>query len=460
MLIQLLTPFVIFYLVEHVHLSGILCVVAAGIVHTIYRERDQSPAMKLQLVSQNTWTVLIYILNGLVFLLLGLQVPSVISEIFKDPLFNNWEVSKYIFILSAALLFLRFLWIGAAWKWEWLKKEIEMPSMRAIGIITISGVRGAVTLAGAFTIPYVLADGAPFPQRSLIIFIAAGVILVTLLTASIFLPILTRTEKGKVNANEQREIMAREAKLRTIDSAIRSIRELMNDENRGAAVSVIASYNQIRNQLNMENNKNSEHLKLLETEIRMKALEAEALYIETLKLEGKIDRETYYLSDEHIQRMRLAVTNRMRFRRLFIGTLAKRSVFKLIQLIIPKSQQQLETRQAQLKKMIQLKVNMAKAAIKYLNNQMTPENEHVYLVIIGEYSEMLTKFKLAKKGADSAHYRHLQRELRAKAFQAERDEIQKLYEEGEITADIIRKIRKQINIREAYWMEESSLHTH
>jgi len=458
MLIQLLTPFVIFYLVEHVHLSGILSVVAAGIVHTIYRERDQSPAMKLQLVSQNTWTVLIYILNGLVFVLLGLQFPSVISEIFKDPLFNNWEVSKYIFIISTALLFLRFLWIGAAWKWEWLKKEIEMPSMRAIGIITISGVRGAVTLAGAFTIPYVLADGSPFPQRSLIIFIAAGVILVTLITASILLPILARTEK--VNANEQREEMLREAKLRTIDSAIRSIRELMNDENRGAAVSVIASYNQIRNQLNTENNKNFEHLKILETEIRMKALDAEALYIEKLKLEGKIDRETYYLSDEHIQRMRLAVTNRMRFRRLFIGTLAKRSLLKLIQLIMPKSQQQLETRKAQLKKMILLKMNMAKAAIKYLNNLMTPENEHVYLVIIGEYSEMLTKFKLAKKGADSAHYRDLQRELRVKAFQAERDEIQNLYEEGEITTDVIRKIRKQINIREAYWMEESSLHSH
>jgi len=458
MLIQLLTPFVIFYLVEHVHLSGILSVVSAGIVHTIYRERDQSPAMKLQLVSQNTWTVLIYILNGLVFVLLGLQIPSVISEIFKDPLFNNWEVSKYIFIISTALLFLRFLWIGAAWKWEWLKKEIKMPSMRAIGILTISGVRGAVTLAGAFTIPYVLADGSPFPQRSLIIFIAAGVILVTLITASIFLPILARTEK--VNANEQRKEMLREAKLRTIDSAIRSIRELMNDENRGAAVSVIASYNQIRNRLITENNKNSEHLKILETEIRMKALDAEALYIETLKLEGKIDRETYYLSEEHIQRMRLAVTNRMRFRRLFIGTLAKRSVLKLIQLIMPKSQQQLETRQAQLKKMIQLKMNMAKAAIKSLNNQMTPENEHVYLVIIGEYSEMLTKFKLAKKGADSDHYRDLQRELRVKAFQAERDEIQNLYEEGEITTDIIRKIRKQINIREAYWMEESSLHSH
>jgi len=70
------------------------------------------------------------------------------------------------------------------------------------------------------------------------------------------------------------------------------------------------------------------------------------------------------------------------------------------------------------------------------------------------------KFKLAKKGADSHQYTELQRELRAKAFQAERDEIQNLYEEGEITIDVLRKIRKQINIREAYWMEETSVHAH
>ncbi|MEH7072799.1 Na+/H+ antiporter [Neobacillus drentensis] len=459
MLIQLLTPFVIFYIVEHLHLSGILSVVAAGMVHTIYRERDQSPAMQLQVVSQSTWTVLIYILNGLVFLLLGLQIPNVISEIFKDPLFNNWVVSKYIFILSAALLVLRFLWIGAAWQWGWLRKQIEMPSMRAIGILTISGVRGAVTLTGAFTIPYVLADGGPFPQRSLIIFIAAGVILVTLIAASVFLPLLAKPEKG--NTNELREEMERGALLRTIDAAILSIRELMNDENRGAAVSLITSYNQIRNRLNTVNNDvNSERLKILETEIRMKALDAEANYIEKLKNGGQIDRETIYMSDEHIHRMRLAVTNRIHFRRLFIWTLAKRSFFRLLQLFVPKRQERLKNQQAHAKRIIQLKVNMAKAAIKYLNSQMTPENEHVYLSIIGEYSEMITKFKLARKGGDSRHYSQLQRELRVKAFQAERDEIQNLYEEGEITSDVIRKIRKQINIREAYWMEESSLHSH
>ncbi|MEH7481052.1 Na+/H+ antiporter [Neobacillus drentensis] len=458
MLIQLLTPFVIFYLVEHFHLSGILSVVAAGIVHTIYRDRDQSPAMKLQLVSQNTWTVLIYLLNGLVFLLLGLQIPSVISEIFKDPMFNNWEVSKYIFIISAALFILRFLWIGAAWQWGWLKKQIQMPSMRAIGIITISGVRGAVTLAGAFTIPYVLADGSPFPQRSLFIFIAAGVILVTLVAASIFLPILARKENG--NMEELRREMERFAMLRTIDAAIHSIRELMNDDNRGAAVSVISSYNQIRSRLESVSAENSDQLKLVETEIRMKALEAEASYIERLVKAGRIGRETTYLSEEHIQRMRLAVTNRMHYRRLFFWTLVKRGVHHLLQLFLPNKQERLEIRHAKTKQVIQLKLNMAKAAISYLKNHISAENENIYLSIIGEYNEMIVKFKHVKKGENSIHYTQLQRELRVKAFQAERNEVQNMYEEGDITTDIIRKIRKQINIREAYWMEESSLHSH
>ena len=459
MLIQLLTPFVIFYIIEHFHLSGILSVVAAGIVHTIYRDRDRSPAMQLQVVSQSTWTVLIYILNGLVFVLLGLQIPSVTNEIFKNPLFNNWEVSKYIVIITAALLLLRFLWICGAWLWVWvLKKQFQKPSMKAIGIITISGVRGAVTLAGAFTIPYVLADGSPFPDRALIIFIAAGVILVTLIVASIFLPILAKTEKE--NTEEQREEMERSAIIQTIDAAIHSIRELISDDNREAAVSVIATYNQIRNRLNNVSDEYSKKLKLVETEIRMKALEAEVHYVEKMKNTGQIDRETVYLTEEHIQRMRLAVTNRMHYRRLFIWSLIKRSVYKLLQLFVPKNEERHKYRKEKSKKFIQLKVNMAKAAIQYLKEQMTPENEHIYLVIIGEYNEMIMKFKLAKKGADSSQYIELQRELRAKAFQAERDESQNLYEEGEITIDVLRKIRKQINIREAYWMEENSVHAH
>lgn len=91
---------------------------------------------------------------------------------------------------------------------------------------------------------------------------------------------------------------------------------------------------------------------------------------------------------------------------------------------------------------------------------MTPENERIYLDIIGEYNELIMKFMLARKDADSLQYTKMKRDLQIKAFQAERNEIQNLYEEGEVTIDVIRKIRKQINIREAYWMEETSVHSH
>jgi CPA1 family monovalent cation:H+ antiporter len=253
--------------------------------------------------------------------------------------------------------------------------------------------------------------------------------------------------------------MERLARIRTIDSAIRSIRELMNDENHGAAVSVISSYNQIRNRLNMASVENSEQRKLVDTEIRMKALDAEASYIQRLVKAGRIDRKTTYLSEEHIQRMRLAVTNRMTYRRLFFWTLVKRGVYHLLQLFLPNKQERMKIHHAKMKQVIQLKVNMAKAAISYLKNHMSAENEYIYLNIIGEYNDMIMKFKSVKKGADSTHHIQLQRELQIKAFQAERDEIQSLYEEGEISIDVTRKIRKQINIREAYWMEESSLHS-
>lgn len=460
MLIQLLTPFIIFYVIEHFHLSGILAVVAAGIVHAIYRDRDQSPAVQLQVVSKSTWTVLIYILNGLVFVLLGLQIPSVSQEIFENPLFNNYRAISYILIISTALLLLRFVWIYVAWwsGWKLKKEQVPKPTMLYTSITTISGVRGAVTLAGAFTIPYFLANGDAFPERSLIIFIAAGVILVTLVLASIFLPLLAKPEIG--NAEDLKEEMEKTAVIKTLDAAINTMRELKTEENRGAAVSIISNYNQIRNRLTIVSEEDAARMKNMETETRMKALEVENDYIEKLKSDGQIDRESLYLIEEHIQRMRVAVTNRLLYRALFIWTIVKRTVYNILRLFMPRKRDSLKVRLAKNKKVLQLKVDMAKAAIQFLKENMSPEYEGVYVLIIGEYNDMLMKFKLANKGADSVKYIRIQRELRDKAFQAERDKIQKLYETGEISMDVMRKIRRQINIREAYWMEESSVQSH
>lgn len=460
MLIQLLTPFIIFYIIEHFHLSGILSVVAAGIVHAIYRDREQSPNVQLQVVSKSTWTILIYILNGLVFVLLGLQIPSVSQEIIESPLFNNFEVITYILIITASLLALRFLWIFAGWWGGWLLKmeRLPKPSMRYISITTISGVRGAVTLAGAFTIPFFLANGDVFPERSLIIFIAAGVILVTLVLASIFLPIIAKTEKG--STEELKEEMERKAILSSMDAAIRTMRELTTDKNREAAVSIIAHYNQIRNHFVNVTEEESARKKAMETETRLKALEVEIHYIEKLQTNEQIDRESLYLLEEHIHRMRVAVTNRLQYRGLFIWTIVKRGILNIASLLKSRKHSSLKVRFEKKKKVARIKMEMAQEAITYLRESMTSENESINVLIIGEYNDMIMKFKLARKGADSSKYIREQRELRDKAFQAERDEIQSLYETGEVSMDIMRKIRRQINIREAYWMEENSVQSH
>ncbi|WP_277585260.1 Na+/H+ antiporter [Psychrobacillus antarcticus] len=460
MLIQLLTPFVIFYVIEHFHLSGILSVVAAGIVHGIFKDREQSPAIQLQVVSKSTWTMVIFILNGLVFVLLGLQIPSVSKEIFESPLFNNYQVIIYIFIITAALLILRWLWIYLAWWIGWFMKEEKLtkPSLRYVAITTIAGVRGAVTLAGAFTIPYFLANGDVFPQRALIIFIAAGVILVTLVLASMVLPLLAKTDKGKTE--EAKEDMENLAKLRSAESAINTLRELTTDENRSASVSIIANYNQIRNQLLFVSDEEAARLDFIETTTRMKVLDVESAVIEKLKFNNEIDRESLYLIEEHIHRMRVAVTNRTIYRGLLIWTVLKRGYYNLLRLIIHQKHDSIKKRILKGNKVVKLKVEMARAAIKYLRQTMTAENEIVNVKLIGEYNDMIVKFKLANNLTDSRHYMSVQRELRDKAFQAERDEIQRLYESGEITLEITREMRRHINIREAYWMEETSIHSH
>lgn len=458
MMIQILTPFVIYLLIEHVHLSGILAVVAAGIVHAIEKDREKSPTIELQVVSKSTWTVILYVLNGLVFVLLGLQIPSVAITIFQDPLFNNFVAIKYIFFITAALLVLRFIWIVlSGWTGIKVKKQkVETLSLRHAGITTIGGVRGAVTLAGAFSIPYVLADGSPFPDRSLIIFIAAGVILLTLIIASIFLPILAKADGNKYEL--EKEKMEKAAQIQMKIAAIREMRNVMNEENRSAALSIITSYNRKISELQNEMGE-SDSLDIKKTEklTRMIALEAESQYIANLIKKKEIDRETAYRSQEHIHRMEIAVTNQMKFRALIFGNMIKRIIIRILQMFSPKKEEIRIQRRNQYRKMAKIKIDMAKAAIKALLKDMTPESRDIRYTVIGEYSQLILKLKREKNKKASMLDERYERELKDKAFQAERDEIQDMFEKGEIPVDLVRKLRRQINMREVYWMESKNM---
>jgi CPA1 family monovalent cation:H+ antiporter len=335
------------------------------------------------------------------------------------------------------------------------KQHPKRPTLRIIGITTISGVRGAVTLAGAFSIPFVLADGSPFPERSLILFIAAGVILMTLTATSIFLPLLAKTEEENVENKRNREEMAKSALIQTQEAAIRATREVINEENREAALAVISGYNHTLNQLRYEASEaTSLELKKLDAEIRMSALEAQSQYIARLIAEKRIDKETAYLSLEYIRRKEIAVTNQMKYRAMVLETFLKRIIYRITHIFLPNKKELRKVRTAKYRKQLQLKIDMAEVAIQSLRKGLTPQNKNISYLVIGEYSELIADYKKARRGKSSQDFTRMERELQEKAFQAERDEIQNLYETGEITKEVIRKIRQQINIRESYLMEE------
>ncbi|SPT95304.1 Na+/H+ antiporter [Bacillus subtilis] len=231
MLIQILTPFVIYLAAEEIGVSGILAVVAGGITHAVEQDRLESTMIKLQIVSSSTWNIILFILNGLVFVILGTQIPDVISVIFNDTAISNMKVIGYILVITFTLMLLRFLWVLFFWNGKWFfnkDQNIYKPGLRSTLLISISGVRGAVTLAGSFSIPYFLEDGTPFPERNLILFLAAGVILCTLVIATVVLPILTEKEEE----DEERNKKLLTARRKLIKTALQTIKEDMNETNK------------------------------------------------------------------------------------------------------------------------------------------------------------------------------------------------------------------------------------
>ncbi|MGE8081534.1 Na+/H+ antiporter [Peribacillus loiseleuriae] len=456
MLIQILTPFVIYLSVEHFHLSGILGVVAGGIVHAIERDREQSPTIKLQIVSNSTWSVILFILNGLVFVLLGLQVPGVANSIFENAAFNNMDVIGYIIVISASLFVLRFVWILTAWWTGWkVKQGIVKPSLRAIGIMTISGVRGAVTLAGAFTIPFALDDGSPFPERSLIIFIAAGVILMTLLVTSIFLPVIARSKEEQTGENKAEK--EKRALIQSHSAAIKAVESSITNENREAAIRIISKYNVRINQAHAAGSqKNQLEIREKENKIRLIGLEAEEREIMKFVKAEQVEHEVANLCLEHIRRMKMAVTNRKKYRRLISFLMFKKLLVMSSSLFLSKKRELIEQHKEGLHKIIAMKVKTAKAAIREIKEKTNPDDKGISLIVIAEYSSLISRLKRETKASKGHEQINFERDLQYTAIQAERDEVQNMFEEGTISFELAQKIRQHINIREANTVDESS----
>ena len=191
--ITLITPYTCYLAGEAMHASGVIAVVACGLILSHQSSRFFSANTRLQAYS--VWEALEFLLNGLVFILLGLQLPAVLDGLGQ---YSRLQLFMYGLSFSLVLIALRLIWVypGALFANRMrriLQHQNTITSPRGIFVVGWTGMRGVVAMAAANSLPYTRENGQPFPQRNLIIFLTFAVILVTLVLQGISLPWLVRT---------------------------------------------------------------------------------------------------------------------------------------------------------------------------------------------------------------------------------------------------------------------------
>ncbi|WHU04628.1 MULTISPECIES: Na+/H+ antiporter [unclassified Sphingomonas] len=235
-LVSLLIPFGSYLLAEHFHASGILAAVAAGVTMTFAEISRQAMAVT-RMRRNSVWDTLQFTLNGVIFVLLGEQLPGIVAGAKETVLLTGhhspWWLGIYVVAIVAGLAALRFAWVWTSLRLTILRKregtaEMQSPNWRLVAATSFAGVRGAITLAGVLTLPLALRDGTPFPARDLAIFLAAGVIIVSLVLASVGLPILLKDLKLPPEPSRQAEEDS--ARVATAEAAIRAVERHQHEQ--------------------------------------------------------------------------------------------------------------------------------------------------------------------------------------------------------------------------------------
>ena len=220
---SLLTPYVAYFSGEKLHVSGILAVVIAGIYYGWRAPHVLSGRMRLQAVP--VWQMVVFILNGILFMLIGLQLPQVIHAL---PPGSGMFVAKLAVLILVAIMLVRFLWLFVA---TYLPRLLSRTFRRKnpapwqqTALIAWTGLRGADSLAGALAIPFLLANGEPFPGRDLILLVTFCVIFGTLVVQGLTLKPLVRWLKIEDDHVPEKE--ERLARLKANEAALERIEEM------------------------------------------------------------------------------------------------------------------------------------------------------------------------------------------------------------------------------------------
>ncbi|MDO4814177.1 MAG: cation:proton antiporter [Gemella sp.] len=236
---QLITPVLVYLIAEHIfHVSGIVAVVITALVYNLEKDifqREITDSESALLIANNQTTVA-YILNGFVFVFLGYLLPEIFNNVIVDPTINVYEALGYVFIITLAMMIVRFLFVYIFYanfpshSFSSLQKITKSLAERKydIGnytrfeyalITPLSGIHGTITIATALMIPMTLAgSGDDFPLRSKLLFIASCVVIASIIIGTVFLPFVVKN-------TEEKEYLDSASKLRKL-SILKSIETL------------------------------------------------------------------------------------------------------------------------------------------------------------------------------------------------------------------------------------------
>ena len=473
---ELFLPFFVYLVATRFHVSGILAVVAAGLLisyipqRMTVRSRSFSTfSTRLNIASESVWHLFSVGLNGVIFVNLGIVLSSTLAPALQENSADLFWIFSLVLILTAVIVGVRFLWILCA---DLLSDNPETgkrmklggPAIRNALVTTLCGPKGAVSLSIASTIPFTVASGAVFPQRDLLLFLVCGVIVVTLLLANFVVPLIA--PKSETDDDDE---LDPEYEIEMIQNVISGLKRRQTVENKQATGRVMRMYHR-RLTAARRRSVSGRQLRFLRQEVLLHQRD----FIKEAIAHDEVDKRlgTTYL--KRVDRMLKLLTRKktlLTSNRQTQPLAGSTSTMRKIQDQVTSTN---ETR-----KKLEFKIDVERVAVDYLElASHEPDDARVQaaLALLGEHKALLSALRAQLRALDNAQgiiasvpetagqhsivrtdtgSLHLEpttdpddlpglADVQAEGLRLELDEIQEMYESGKISQSLAREMREEI----------------
>lgn len=467
--VTILAPFLIYWVAEDIfHASGVIAVVAGAIITKILSDQHvDARNPEIVITSVRTWEIFVYLLNGIIFVLLGIELPPALAAVVQNSQMNTGHAIFYGVVVWFIIFAIRTFWAYGNQIAAYIKTKETSPSFNMAVTSGLTGVRGAVTMAAVMTVPTIINDGTAFPQRDLLVFVAAVVVIVSLLVATIMLPIMTKersahdfTQPEMLDSEavstdtKKAEMTESQARIFAIQVGIQTLREQQREDNRAIIYELITrkkgTIAQIRRQLIGDT---SGYTSSDDSELRLIGLQAQRDRLQQLLVHEDISPLTFSSQSRRLERLEnlIAADAQYHFSSQWALVLMRRGLRSIRIWFSDETSEKI-------KKETSLAIReTSKEAIKALSDHMEKysgdtvthrvERQNAYNLIVS-YRYRIEN----EKHVDTPEQRQLddkiRMELELKALNAQRETIQNLYEQQRITRQAGINIRQYINFSE------------